>query len=356
VAGTCDDGSLIGSANTGVGSGTQPVYLPGRVFFTEGYGGAPYGLSIVVPARVGPFDLGTVVVRAQVFVDRTTAALRVISDPLPTILQGIPLRMRDIRIAVDRPGFIIGATNCAARAITATVTSTDGAVATASTPIQATGCGALPFRPVVKATTNGRRWKGSGASLDVSITQPAGQSNLGGVAVRLPAALAARGSTIKHACAYADWSAGRCDPSTRAGTATATTPILPQPLTAGVYFVTRPSGQAGLPQLRMLLQGNGLTIALSGDVVVGRDQRTTTTFSGIPDVPISAFSLSLPQGPNSLLDANQPLCQASPTLATTLTGQNGARRSQLVRIAVANCKKAKQSKTSTGSKSGKRAT
>jgi hypothetical protein len=354
AAGHCGDASLIGSATAGVGSGPAPVYLGGRAYLTEGYDGAPYGMSFVVPAKIGPFDLGDVVVRAKVYVDPNTAALRVLSDSLPTIVQGIPLRMRELRIAIDRPNFIINPTSCVGKTVSSTISAVEGAVATPSVPFAVAGCKALAFKPVLTASTEPKKSKTSGGSLTVSIAQGAGQSNLGQVSVRLPKQLAARGSTIKSACLYKEWAAGACAAKTKAGDAKAVTPILGQPLTGGVYFVTRPDGQKGLPQLRMILRGNGLEIALAGDVTVTKDG-TTTTFPAIPDVPINAFQLTLPQGPYSLLDvAGGSLCNAGPIgLKTQLAGQNGARISRTTALSVKGCKKKAKSSKKAKSKTGK---
>lgn len=343
AAGTCPAASRIGSTTAGAGSGPAPLFLGGNAYLTEGYGGAPYGMSFVVPAKVGPFDLGNVNVRARVFVDRSTAALRVVSDDLPTIIQGVPLRLRELRIAIDRPGFMVNPTSCAAKSVGVTTSAIEGATSPTSVPFAATGCKALPFTPTVKAETNGKKWKGSGASLKVGITQPAGQANLAKVSVRLPVGLAARGTTIRSACSPDAWAANACPAKNRAGTAKATTPILGEPLTGGVYFVSRPKGQSGLPQLRMVLRGAGLEVELVGDVAVNKDGSTNTTFASVPDVPITAFEMDLPQGPNSLLESNRALCSAgSLAMRTDLRGQNNARRVRNVAVKVTNCKSSKK--------------
>lgn len=356
AAGTCPAASRIGSTTAGSGSGPAPLFLGGSAYLTEGFGGAPYGMSFVVPAKVGPFDLGNVNVRARVFVDRSTAALRVVSDDLPTIIQGVPLRLRELRIAIDRPGFILNPTSCAAKTVGVTTSAIEGASSTANVPFAATGCKSLPFTPTVKAETNGKKWKGSGASLKVGITQPAGQTNLAKVAVRLPVGLAARGTTIRSACSADAWGANACPAKNRAGFAKATTPILGEPLTGGVYFVARPKGQSGLPQLRMVLRGAGLEVELVGDVTVAKDGSTNTTFAAVPDVPITAFEMDLPQGPNSLLESNRALCSAgSLAMRTDLRGQNGARRVRNVAVKVTNCK-SKKSKRSKRANSTRKAT
>ncbi|MGN6188597.1 MAG: hypothetical protein ACTHOE_06840, partial [Conexibacter sp.] len=116
AAGTCPRSSQIGTATVGVGAGPEPFFVrDGRVFLTGPYAGAPFGLAVVVRALAGPFDLGTVVVRAAIHIDPRTAALRVVSDPLPAIVAGVPLNLRAVRLSIDKPGFMTTPTSCAAK-------------------------------------------------------------------------------------------------------------------------------------------------------------------------------------------------------------------------------------------------
>ncbi len=141
--------------------------VTGQVFFTGPYKGAPFGLSIVVPAAAGPFNLGTVVVRAAVNVDPHTAQITVASDPLPTILQGIPLRIKRVNVTIDRPGFMFNPTNCepldGRRGRSRALRERRAAV---SSHFQAANCATLPFKPSFKVSTQANTSKKQGASLD----------------------------------------------------------------------------------------------------------------------------------------------------------------------------------------------
>src|ERR1019366_8897738 len=164
-AGTCGPESEIGSTTVGAGPGPHPFYLGGKVYLTGPYKGAPFGLSIVVPAIAGPFNLGTVVVRASIAVNPATAALTIVSDPLPQFVDGVQLRLRKINVEVNRPGFMLNPTNCAAQAVGATISAAQGASSSVSTQFQVGGCASLPFSPRFSASTQANTSKANGASL-----------------------------------------------------------------------------------------------------------------------------------------------------------------------------------------------
>ena len=180
--GTCGAASRIGTVTAGAGPGPHPYYVTGSVYLTESYKGAPFGLSIVVPTKAGPFNLGNVVVRATVAVDPHTAELTVTSDPFPQILDGIPLRLRDVNVAVDREGFILNPTSCAPKQITATITWRAAAKnlsepvksSNVSSPFDVGGCANLAFNPSFAVSTQGKTSRADGASLTVNVGLPAG--------------------------------------------------------------------------------------------------------------------------------------------------------------------------------------
>jgi hypothetical protein len=348
--GTCGAGSLIGHTTATAGSGSQPFPVTGQVFLTGPYKGAPFGLSIVVPVVAGPLNLGNVVVRAAIGVDPHTAQITVTSDPLPQIIDGVPLRVRTVNVTVDRPGFIFNPTNCSQQQLTATITAAQGATASVASPFAVANCASLGFKPSFTVSTQAKTSKKSGASLDVKVGYPAGaQANIRSVAVTLPKQLPSRLTTIQQACPQATFVANPagCPAGSNIGIATAVTPVLANPVTGPAYLVSH--GGAAFPDLVVILQGEGIMLDLVGSINIKKGV-TSSAFASIPDAPISSFELTLPEGPHSGLTAVLPakakgnLCGTSLVMPTTLTGQNGAQIKQNTKIAVTGCPKAKAKK------------
>jgi hypothetical protein len=341
--GTCSSASQIGEMTVAAGPGSHPYYQKGMVYLTGPYKGAPFGLSIVVPTKAGPFNLGNVVVRATVSVDPYTAALTVTTDPLPQILDGIPLRLRKTNVTINRPGFIFNPTDCAQLHITATVSGSQGTQTEESAPFAVSGCAGLSFDPKFTASTSGKTSRTDGASLDVKLSFPPGpQSNIAHVKVELPKQLPSRLSTLQKACTEAVFEANpaNCPAASVIGAVQAVTPILPVKLVGPVYFVSR--GNEAFPNLIAVLQGYGVRVNLIGDTFISKSGITSSTFTNIPDVPVSSFELFLPEGPYSALAANGNLCKDKLTLPTLFTAQDGAVFNQKVPIQITGCAKAKK--------------
>jgi hypothetical protein len=322
-AGACQEVSKVGSVTVGAGAGTNPFYITnGRAYITGPYKGAPYGLSIVVPAVAGPFDLGNVVVRAAIHVDRRTAALKVVSNPLPTILEGIPLDVRDVRVAIDRAHFIVNPTSCAPKRIAATVKSTQGAVAHPGSRFQALECANLRLAPKMTLTVGAKRHTRAGVSTPITatLTQGKGQTNLRSVSVTLPGTLNARLPVINRACKLAEFEAGHCGNGAKAGTAVAVTPLLRDPLRGSVYFVKNP--KRILPDLMVALRGQ-VSLDLTAKVSIPGGKRLGTRFDTIPDAPITKFTLRLVSGRNGPLGIVTNLCSAKARAATAKIGYRG---------------------------------
>jgi hypothetical protein len=315
--GTCGPESLIGETIVSVGLGGNPYSVKGgRVYITEGYKGAPYGLSIVNPAKAGPFDLGQVVVRAKVEVDPKTAVLTITTDSsgpyaIPQILDGIPLQIQHVNVTIDRPGFTINPTSCDPMQVTGSVVSGEGASGGVKVPFQVTNCAALTFKPRFAVSTSGHTSRRNGASLRVTVGYPkapfGAQANLKSVKVSLPTQLPSRLETLQSACPYQVFEANPagCPAASIVGHAVVHTQVLPVPLEGPVYFVSHAGEE--FPNLIMVLQGYGVRVELVGDTFI-KDGVTSSTFPATPDVPFETFELLLPQGRYSALAANGNLC------------------------------------------------
>ncbi len=332
----CPVASRIGSVTTGAGAGTNPYYVTGNAYLTGPYEGYPFGLAVIVHAQAGPFDLGYVTVRAAVQVN-DDGSITTKTDPFPTILQGIPLQVRDIRVNLDRPNFVLNPTNCAPMNITGTVNATDGRTAPVSNRFQVGECSRLPFKPGFTVSTGSLTGRNIGASLVVKVTSGKGQANVHGVHVSLPKALPSRNTTLQQACPNAVFSINpaACPAGSVVGIVRATTPILAVPLTGPAYLVSH--GGAAFPDLVLVLQGENITLHVTGHTNI-KNGVTTSTFNTVPDAPITNFELRLPTGPHSALAAPAGhLCSRSLTMPTTLTGQNGAVIKKTTKIAVTGC-------------------
>jgi hypothetical protein len=353
--GTCPPESLIGHTIVSVGVGGDPYSVKGgEVFITGPYKGAPYGLSIVNPAKAGPYDLGKVIVRAKIEVDPLTAALTVTTDTtgpfaIPHILDGIPLQIQHVNVTIDRPGFTFNPTNCSPLAITGSLTSVQGETKTLSVPFQITNCAVLAFKPKLTVHTAGKTSRANGASLSVKLTYPAGpyDANIAKVKVDLPKQLPSKLPTLQKACPAATFEANpaNCPPASIVGHAKATTPVLPVALTGPAYFVSH--GGEAFPDLIIVLQGYGTTVHLVGSTFISEKTGiTSSTFKTVPDVPVGTFELTLPQGKYSALAATANLCTTKLVMPTSFIAQNGASIHTNTPITPTGCTKHKRAKKS----------
>lgn len=335
---SCPMGSLLGAARVTAGAGEDPLPVSsGKVYFAGPYAGAPFSLVIVTPAVAGPYDLGTVVVRAALFVDPHTAQVSVRSDPIPSILHGIPLDIRSIEVTMTRPQFTFNPTSCAPASVNGTVESLAGVNAAVSDRFQAADCAALPFKPTFKAQTGAHHTRKHGASLKVAIAAAGGEANLAQVHVKLPKALPSELATLKMACTEAQFAANPagCPQGAFVGSAVVRTPVLNVPLKGPAIFVSH--GGAAFPDLDLVLQGEGVTIIQEGHTFINKKGITSSTFAAIPDLPVSSIVLSLPAGGKPALAGEGNLCAHPLAMPTTLTAQNGAVIQRRTIVAVQGC-------------------
>jgi hypothetical protein len=344
--GGCPAGSKIGDVTVGAGAGSNPFFITnGRAYLTGPYKGAPFGVAIDVPAVAGPFNLGLVTVRSALFVDKHDATVRIVSDPLPQILQGIPLDTRDVRVNVNRPDFFVNPTSCAVKTIGATVESVEGVRAAVSDRFQAVECAGLAFKPRLTLRVGGRGHTARNRTtpLTATLTMPRGGANLRSARVMLPKAINARLTVIQDACTRAEFEAdiSKCDHA-RAGTARAVTPLLREPLTGNAYFV---KNGHGIPDLFVALRGQ-IDFDLIGRITIVRNTFLTNTFASAPDVPVTSFTLKLFGDPkNGSVGAAANLCSAKSRRQKAeldLVGHNGKVRRVKQALQVAGCPKVKK--------------
>jgi hypothetical protein len=306
---SCPASTELGTVSAGAGAGSEPFYVEGHAYFAGPYKGAPFSIAIITPALAGPFDLGDVVVRAGIYINQNTAQVTVKSDEIPSELKGIPLDLRSINVDLTRAGFTLNPTDCEALSVTGQEVSTIGQTANLSDRFQVGDCEKLTFKPTFKVTTHAAHTRRFGGYLRVNVTSGSGQANIASVFVELPKILAARTETLNKACSekqFAENPAG-CPAGAFVGTAVAQTPLLSVPLTGPMVFVSH--GGAKFPDLDAVLQGDGVTVVLKGATEINeKTEVTSSNFSSVPDVPVTSFQTTLPEGSYSALSATGNLC------------------------------------------------
>jgi hypothetical protein len=362
----CPANSQIGSVTVGAGPGSDPFYprLPGsdvsgRVFLTEAYGsGAEYGLAIEVPAVAGPIDLGNVVVRARVDVDPETAKLRVVSDSLPRMLQGIPLQLRDVRVNIDRPGFTVNPTSCEPSKVDGTLHAVGGGSVDRSSRFQVGECAGLAFTPRLGMRLAGRKQMRSGGHpvLRATLRQGDGQANVERAKVTLPpnVVLDSKNSVDPELlCGYDAAQRADCPASSVIGKASLKTPLLNKPLSGPVHFVQGIRfGKDGtrirtLPTLLVKLRGE-VAINLRSKTDTDSRDRLVSIFPTVPDARAGRFDLQINGGKKGILVVTENrrgrinLCNRKQTALAKTSGHNGKRADYPIRVKTACAKKRKR--------------
>jgi hypothetical protein len=344
AAPSCPKSSEIGFVNVGAGSGS-PLYVQGHAYLAGPYKGAPLSLVIITPAVAGPFDLGVVVVRSALFVDESTAQVTVKSDPLPSILQGIPLEVRSVAVHVDRDQFTLNPTNCAAKEVKAQALSPLGASGPLGQHFQVAGCRGLEFTPKIALRFSGGTRRTNHPAFKATLTRAAGQANFGKVSVTLPSTQFIDQNHVGNPCTRPRFAEEKCPPISELGTVTAYTPLLDKPLTGKVYFRAN-GGERPLPDVVADLHGQ-VHFVLVGFVdslhKKGSEQsRVRTTFAQNPDAPVSKVVISLFGGKRGVLVNSQNLCKTKvpQSAIVKMAGQNGRSHDSEPKIAN-NCPKKK---------------
>jgi hypothetical protein len=340
--------SRIGSVTVGAGPGTNPFHTQGTAYLAGPYKGAPMSVAVITPAVAGPFDLGTVVVRNALYVDPETAQGRVVSDPFPKILDGVPLKLRSIDVNLDRPSFTLNPTNCSPLNIDVTLTSTDGATAKSTNRFQASGCEKLGFKPDLKLSLKGGTKRSDYPALRAVLNYPKGNyANIAKAVVSLPHSEFLAQNHIKTICTRVQFAADQCPKGSIYGFATATTPLFDAPLSGPVYLR---SSSNPLPDLVAALHGQ-IDVDLVGRID-SKNGGIRTTFDAVPDAPVSKFVLTMQGGKKGLLENSRNLCASTNKADVAFTAQNG-KTSNSTPVLTNSCKKRHGKGKAKGAKKGK---
>jgi hypothetical protein len=336
----CPAASRIGSAAAGAGAGTHPLYTPGSVYLAGPYKGGPLSLVVVVPALAGPYDLGNVAVRAAIQVDPVTARVTTISDPLPQILEGIPLRTRTILVNLDRPDFALNPTNCDPFSVDSSTTGAEGGTATNSVHFQVANCADLDFRPKLGLKLQGSAKRRGHPALRAVLRKTDGEANLRRAVTAMPRTLLLDNSHIGTVCTKVQFRANACPPASIYGRATVEVPILDDPLSGPVYLR---SSSNKLPDLVVDLDGQ-FDAELSAKIDTTKGGGLRASFNATPDVPFTKAVIDLKGGVKGLLQNSADLCKARPKATAELVGQNGVRVARKVKLQTACRQSAKRSR------------
>jgi hypothetical protein len=320
---SCPAGSYIGSVIAAAGAGPAPYHAKGKAYLIGPYKGAPLGVAIVTPATAGPFDLGTIVVKSAIYVDRRTAQITAVSDEIPSILDGIPLDVRSVRVRLDRPDFTLNPTSCDPMSFGGSLLSTLGNTLALNSRFQLGECGRLGFKPKLALALKGGTTRGKYPALTAIMEPRAGDANLASVSVALPHSEFLAQEHIRTICTRVQFAADACPPAAIYGTATVTTPLLDYPLTGPVYLRSSDNPLPDLvPDLRgpahqpIKLESAGRTDSVRGGI--------RSSFDFIPDAPFTKLVLRMQGGKKGLLVNSRNICKQVSRATVKYAAHNGA--------------------------------
>lgn len=312
---SCPASSEIGHTIAGYGVGGTLAYAPGALYLGGPYHGAPLSTVAIDSATIGPFDLGVVVVRSAIRINPRTAQASIDSagsDPIPHILAGIPLHLRDIRVSVDRPNFTRNPTSCDPLAVSSALTgagadifnSADDSAAVSTQRFQVLNCTLLGFKPRLGFRIKGGSRRGAYPSLKATYVPRPGDANLGAVSVTLPPAVFLAQNHIRTVCTRVQFRKDNCPAESIYGKATATTPLMDEPLSGPVYL--RASDHP-VPDLVASLKGRGIEIEVPARIDRSRGG-IRANFDNLPDAPVTKFTLTMQGGKKGVLQLGGSLC------------------------------------------------
>jgi hypothetical protein len=333
AAPSCPANSQVGTTNVAAGPGAHPFHAIGKMYLGGPFKGAPLSLAAITPALAGPYDYGTVVVRVALHVDPATAQVSAISDTVPSIIGGVPIRMRSIQVNIDKPNFTINPTNCSPFTVDSEGIGDEGTIAAFSSFFHVDDCSILGFKPTITVRQVGKGTKRTqNPQLKLDLRTRPSDANIKSLSVTLPPAFAIDQRHLGNICSEKELLEKQCAGRTAIGKATTTTPLLDQPLTGPVYAV---SGSGGLPKLAFILNGQVNLVPRAETATIataGGAGKLHTTVPVIPDAPIGHFALTVFGGKTGYLVNTRSLCAGKSIVMVDYVAQNGKTLTQKVKL------------------------
>lgn len=193
--------------------------------------------------------------------------------------------------------------------------------ATATTTYKLTGCDGLAFNPTFSAALSGETQPGGHPQLDVKITSPVGNEDLGATKITLPAGVATDLSRIQNSCPQATFQAGSCPDSAVIGSVKATLDGIAADVIKGDVIMVKVDGKQ-LPALGLNFKGR-LPLRVFGVSDVDSTGRLVSTFSDLPSLPQRTLDITLLGGTKGILQMDPTGKCTDSAYDATLTGQNG---------------------------------
>jgi hypothetical protein len=327
---SCPLASQIGTTNVAAGPGSHPFHALGKIYLSGPLGGAPLSLVAITPALAGPYDYGTVVIRVRLHVDPLTAQVSAVSEPMPQIIGGIPIRMRSIQVNIDRDRFTLNPTNCSPLTVDSQGIGDQGTVTDFSSYFNAVNCESLAFKPRMTVRQVGRkgRKRSQNPRLQFDLRTRPGDANIKSISVTLSHAFEIDQRHLGNICSEKELTEKQCAGRTPIGKATTTTPLLDQPLSGPAYAV---SGSGGLPRLAFILNGQ-VNLVPRAETKTTSGGQLKTTVPVVPDAPIGHFRLTVFGGKTGYLINTRDICTHTPITKVAYVAQSGRTRTEAVRL------------------------
>lgn len=308
-ADSCPPASQVGetTSNATIDLSGLPLTVPGSLYNLVPQAGEPARFGIVLRPAVG-----------DKIILQSPARLRQSDFGLDTLLEGLPNTASGLDITITKidltlfgkvnggNGFIRLPTSCATQTVGFDGVSYSDQPASGSTTLTTTNCAALPFSPELEASGI-PEGIGKPVVLTTTISQTIEEAGLANAVVTLPNGITGNNNLLGLACPRTSFDAGSCPANTLIGNASATSPLQSQALTGNVFLVEPPT--PGLPALGLDLRGP-LSLKLIG--LLSLDPTTgqaVNTFAGLPDIPISDFTLTFTREPGFVF-AGVDLCKS----------------------------------------------